>query len=95
MFIAAWIAEIGEFTVPPCCKSVSTINKKLFHPTNNHGVETSTREAESTDEVLSRLELILEVCFTLDRAIGLSGTVVEALINSQRRRNGCCEGEKN
>jgi hypothetical protein len=63
--------------------------------TYNHGVETSTCEAGSANEVLSRLEFILEVCLAFDRAVGLSGAIVEALINGQSGRNGSREGEEN
>ena len=66
--------------MPPCFRSVSTIHREQITLTYNHGVETSTREAGSADKVLSRLELIFEVYLGLDRAIGLGGAVVEALI---------------
>lgn len=45
----------------------------------NHRVETGTGEAGSPNEILSRLELILEVRLALDGAIRLRRAVVEAL----------------
>lgn len=55
--------------------------RKWTRETYDHGVETSTRETGRANKVLSRLELILEVHLAFDRAVGLSGAIVEALVD--------------
>jgi hypothetical protein len=86
---------MGLLVVPPCCGSVSTIQRpKRVVLTYNHSVETSTREAGSTNEVLSSLKLIFIVRLTLDRAIGLGGAIIEALVDGESGRNRSREGKE-
>jgi hypothetical protein len=80
--------------VPPCCWTVSNVQRSRISLTYNHSVDTSTREAGSADEVLSRLELIFEICLALDRAIGLGGAIIEALVDGESGRNGSREGQE-
>lgn len=73
------MADIGSLAVPACFAGVSLIRGAALPRTYNHRVEASTGEAGSTNEILSRLEFILEVNLALDRTIGLRRAIVEAL----------------